>query len=183
MNDEVYSSSRVFFFLFFNWWNILRQIKKFKNIVNILRFSIFRNEREKITRFLYLVFSVYLKYRRMGIDFKTSYLIYNHIWLNLFMDHHQFFCIFLWMMTVTLAPNQNSFKNTKTTTSPSSSLVFVFLPEFLHYHDPKKTQWELDKDFFLGEKIMKKSSYFEGKNRNGHHPTRRFTHIFVTIVT
>jgi hypothetical protein len=38
-----------------------------------------------------------LKYWRLKIC--TSYLVYSQIWLNLFMDDHHFFYIFLWMIT------------------------------------------------------------------------------------
>jgi hypothetical protein len=71
-------------------------------------------------------------------------------------------------MIVTLATNQNSFKKTKTSTSPSSSPVFVFWLNFCTIMT-KKTQYKLDKGFFLGEFFLQKSSYFEEKNRTGHH--------------
>jgi hypothetical protein len=70
---------------------------------------------------------------------------------------------------VTLPTNQNSLKKTKTTTSPSSSPVFVFWLNFCTIVT-KKNPVQIGQRVFFWGKRMQKSSYFEEKNRTHHHP-------------
>jgi hypothetical protein len=66
----------------------------------------------KIARFLYWVFS--LSWNIQGwLKFCGSYMVYSQIWLNLLMDHFQYFYIGmnLWKMVATFGKEKNSNKS------------------------------------------------------------------------